>query len=181
MVLNGLGDRPTRPSPFCPGVGAARGGVRVTAHFDSRRGGRSGSTPKIGPQPRGTLFPVVVPRFSSRYSRPSPSRPAMETRGGGCATSPHRTPPPGIRRSRRIKGAEWWRRLSSVILHRSCGSWIRPSLSHPTMDEPGAGALPRRFRLSAGREGAIDTTRRHKTTEKTLSRGFVALLNALGL
>ena len=94
MVLNGFCGLHTLPSPFCPAVGAARGGA-LSAHFDSRRGGRGRWTPKRGAQPRGRLFPVVLHRFLQCCTLPSSFPPAMATRGGGCATTPYRTPPPG--------------------------------------------------------------------------------------
>ena len=61
------------------------GGCPPSAQFDSRRGGRARSTSESGAQPRGRLFPAVVHRFLVHWARPSPSRPAMDTRGGGYA------------------------------------------------------------------------------------------------
>ena len=157
-----------------------RGGAPPPAQFDSRLGGRARSTGESGAEPRGRLFPAVLHRFLVRSTRPSPSRPAMDTRGGeyalpvshpttGTVADPNKprvqndggkSPPPF-----------WTARWVVSIAHRRYARRRTPG-------EPGA--PPNAFRLPARREGTIDGKKRCKTAGNTLSRSFEALFGALG-
>ena len=81
-------------------------------------------------------------RFSSRCAFPLPSRPAMDTRGGGCATSPYRTPQP---RDSAIPGYKACRITEETILRQSApfvSTWAASIAFSPGDGRAGRGRFP---------------------------------------
>ena len=98
---------------------------------------------------------VVLNVFGDPHTRPSPFRPAMETRGGGCATSPHRTPQP---RDSAIPGFKVFRMVEEALLRKSApfvSTWD-PSIAFSPGDGRAGRGGPSPWISAPGAEGRSD-------------------------